>query len=73
MTTQSTSRLPTPYRVVVLRSELIKTYFRSPDGSKIKQKMVYASSKDALRRSLQGIAFEVQGTDLEEVSYETGA
>ncbi|TEB22992.1 actin cross-linking [Coprinellus micaceus] len=43
----------------------------SPDGSKIKQKMVYASSKDALRRSLQGIAFEVQGTDLEEVSHET--
>lgn len=45
---------------------------RSPDGSKIKEKMVYASSKDALRRSLQGIALEIQGTDLEEVSYETG-
>lgn len=43
----------------------------SPDGSKIKEKMVYASSKDALRRSLQGIALEIQGTDLEEVSYET--
>ncbi|KAJ2921710.1 hypothetical protein H1R20_g15383, partial [Candolleomyces eurysporus] len=48
------------------------TFFSwSPDGSKIKQKMVYASSKDALRRSLQGIALEIQGTDLEEVSYET--
>ncbi|KAJ2923764.1 hypothetical protein H1R20_g13333, partial [Candolleomyces eurysporus] len=48
------------------------TFFSwSPDGSKIKQKMVYASSKDALRRSLQGVALEIQGTDLEEVSYET--
>ncbi|KAF5309604.1 hypothetical protein D9611_013982 [Ephemerocybe angulata] len=48
------------------------TFFSwSPDGSKIKAKMVYASSKDALRRSLTGIALEIQGTDPEEVSFET--
>lgn len=33
--------------------------------------MVYASSKDALRRSLNGIGAEVQGTDFSEVAYET--
>jgi len=32
--------------------------------------MVYASSKDALRRSLNGIATEIQGTDFSEVAYQ---
>jgi cofilin len=45
---------------------------RSPDDSKIKQKMLYASSKDALRKSLVGISSEIQGTDLSEVAHETG-
>ncbi|CAE6512187.1 unnamed protein product [Rhizoctonia solani] len=40
-------------------------------SAKIKQKMVYASSKDALRKSLDGIAADVQGTDVDEVSWET--
>ncbi|KAH9936568.1 uncharacterized protein B0H18DRAFT_974452 [Fomitopsis serialis] len=44
---------------------------RSPDDSKIKQKMLFASSKDALRRSLVGIAAEIQGTDYSEVAYES--
>jgi cofilin len=42
----------------------------SPDESKVKQKMLYASSKEALRKALVGIATEIQGTDLSEVSYE---
>ena len=33
--------------------------------------MVYASSKDALRRALTGIATEIQGTDFSEVAFET--
>lgn len=45
---------------------------RSPDDAKIKQKMVFASSRDALRRSLVGIATEIQGTDTSEVEHETG-
>lgn len=45
-------------------------YNRSPDNAKIKAKMVYASSRDALRRSLVGIAVEVQGTDLSEVAFD---
>ncbi|KDQ13765.1 hypothetical protein BOTBODRAFT_33205 [Botryobasidium botryosum FD-172 SS1] len=43
----------------------------SPDGARIKEKMLFASSKDALRRSLVGIANEIQGTDSSEVAYES--
>ncbi|KAF9432384.1 cofilin [Entomortierella beljakovae] len=45
-------------------------YAWSPDTAKIKSKMVYSSSKDALRRSLNGVAAEIQGTELAEVTYE---
>jgi cofilin len=44
---------------------------RAPDSSKIKQKMLYASSKDALRKKLVGVAAEVQATDLSEIAYDT--
>lgn len=43
----------------------------SPQGAKIKSKMLYASSKDALRKRLDGIAVEVQATDLDECSYDS--
>ncbi|KAL7749493.1 cofilin [Sorochytrium milnesiophthora] len=43
----------------------------SPDNAKVKQKMVYAASKDYLRKKLVGIATEVQGTDLSEVAYDS--
>ncbi|KAF9092319.1 cofilin [Mortierella sp. AD031] len=43
----------------------------SPDNAKIKPKMLYASSKEALRKALNGIAVEIQGTDLDEVAHET--
>ncbi|KAG5646522.1 cofilin [Asterophora parasitica] len=43
----------------------------SPDDAKIKQKMLFASSKDALRRSLVGVAVEIQGTDYSEVAFES--
>ncbi|KAJ3285805.1 cofilin [Borealophlyctis nickersoniae] len=46
-------------------------YVWSPDSAKIKQKMLYAASKDALRKKLDGIYTEIQCTDLSEVSYET--
>ncbi|TKY88638.1 hypothetical protein EX895_002269 [Sporisorium graminicola] len=42
----------------------------SPDDAKIKPKMVFASSKDALRKALVGISTEIQGTDFSEVSYD---
>ncbi|KZV74236.1 hypothetical protein PENSPDRAFT_626226 [Peniophora sp. CONT] len=43
----------------------------SPDDAKIKDKMLFASSKDAIRRSLVGIASEIQGTDYSEVAHES--
>ncbi|KAH9480826.1 cofilin [Psilocybe cubensis] len=43
----------------------------SPDDAKVKQKMVFASSRDALKRSLNGIAVEIQGTDFGEVAFES--
>ncbi|MFE7114766.1 actin-binding ADF family protein [Streptomyces sp. NPDC057654] len=43
----------------------------APDAAKVKQKMLFASSKDALRRSLTGIAVEVQGTEPSEVTRES--
>jgi len=42
----------------------------TPDDAPVKQKMVSASSKDALRRSLVGIAAELQATDYSEVTEE---
>jgi len=45
-------------------------YAWTPESSSIKQKMIYASSKDALRKSLVGLSVEIQGTDLSEVSHE---
>ncbi|KAG4302417.1 hypothetical protein PCK1_001253 [Pneumocystis canis] len=44
---------------------------RSPETSPIRSKMLYASSKDALRRALCGISIEIQGTDLSEIAFET--
>jgi len=32
--------------------------------------MIYASSKDALRRQLVGVGSEIQGTDFAEVAHE---
>jgi hypothetical protein len=34
--------------------------------------MLFASSRDALKRCLVGIAVEIQGTDLSEVAHDTG-
>ncbi|CAE7062803.1 unnamed protein product [Rhizoctonia solani] len=46
------------------------TFFSwSPDDAKIKSKMLYASSRDALRRSLDGVAAEIQATDYDEVAW----
>jgi len=53
-------------------SHKLITSIRAPDDAKIKQKMVFASSRDALRRALVGISVEIQGTDYSEVAYESG-
>jgi len=42
----------------------------TPEESKIKSKMMYASSKISLQGSLEGIQTMVQATDTDEISYE---
>ena len=41
---------------------------RSPDTSRVRSKMVYASSKDRFKRELDGIQVELQATDPSEMS-----
>ncbi|KAK0740657.1 hypothetical protein B0T18DRAFT_440241 [Schizothecium vesticola] len=43
----------------------------SPDDAGIMAKMVYASSKEALKRSLPGIATELQANDADDIEYDT--
>ncbi|KAJ8906498.1 hypothetical protein NDN08_002991 [Rhodosorus marinus] len=42
----------------------------TPESSKIKSKMMYASSKIALQGNLEGIQTMVQATDTDEITYE---
>lgn len=44
------------------RSKLV-FFLWSPDDATVKQKMLYTSSKDALKKSLRGIGKEVQAND----------
>ncbi|XP_047332468.1 actin-depolymerizing factor 7-like [Impatiens glandulifera] len=49
-----------------------KIYFIawSPESSKVRMKMVYASSKDRFKRELDGIQVELQATDPSEMSFD---
>ncbi|KAK8599936.1 hypothetical protein V6N12_049802 [Hibiscus sabdariffa] len=42
----------------------------APDGSRVRSKMVYASSKDRFKRELDGIQVELQATDPSEMSFD---
>jgi cofilin len=43
----------------------------SPDDAGIQPKMIYASSKEALKRSLTGLAIECQANDGDDIEYDT--
>jgi hypothetical protein len=43
----------------------------SPDDAGIQPKMVYASSKEALKRALTGIATELQANDADDIEHDT--
>jgi len=55
---------------ITKRNKLVFFHW-SPDTAKIKDKMVFASSKDALRRSLVGIPVEIQASEYSDVAKET--
>jgi hypothetical protein len=42
----------------------------APEDAKVKQKMVYAASKDAIKRKLEGLAKELQATELSDLEWE---
>lgn len=44
--------------------------YRSPEASKIRAKILYATSKDGLRRVLEGIHYELQATDPTEMGFD---
>ncbi|QIW98643.1 hypothetical protein AMS68_004161 [Peltaster fructicola] len=43
----------------------------SPDDAGIKTKMVYSSSKESLKRALNGVAIEIQANDEEDIEKES--
>lgn len=43
---------------------------RSPEISRIRSKMLYATSKERFRRELDGIHYEIQATDPTEMDLE---
>ncbi|KEZ43796.1 hypothetical protein SAPIO_CDS3944 [Scedosporium apiospermum] len=43
----------------------------SPDDASIQAKMIYASSKEALKRTLTGIATELQANDADDIEYDS--
>ncbi|CAK9301474.1 unnamed protein product [Gordionus sp. m RMFG-2023] len=44
-------------------------YIWCPDSSDTKKKMLYTSSKEALKKSLQGVLVEIQGNSMADVQY----
>jgi cofilin len=43
----------------------------SPDDAGVQPKMIYASSKEALKRTLTGIATELQANDTDDIEYDS--
>ena len=41
---------------------------RAPDSARIKSKMMYASTKDFFKGFLEGVAVELQGSDLDDIT-----
>jgi len=52
------------------KREKIVFFAWAPDSAPIKQKMLYASSKQALKNKLVGLATELQASDRDELRFE---
>ena len=48
---------------------MLYLYCRSPENAAIKQKMIYTSSKDILKRALVGIGKDVQACDYGDLAW----
>lgn len=49
--------------LVIFVDYVVTVLQRSPDTSRVRSKMIYASSKDRFKRELDGIQVELQATD----------
>jgi cofilin len=50
----------------------VHLWYRAPDDAKVRDKMVFASSKNSLYIQLVGISAEFQGSDIGELDYQRG-
>ena len=62
-----TSPIALYYNIVPL------TIHRCPDDSKIGDKMIYASTKDSLKKAFSGLSLEFQANDRGDFDYDTYA
>lgn len=51
------------FHFILCKGDMKMFAFRSPSVSRIRAKMLYATSKDRFRRELEGIHYEIQATD----------
>jgi len=50
--------------------EKLVFFMWAPDSAPMKSKMIYAGTKDSVKKALVGVQVEVQGTDASEVTFE---
>lgn len=58
-------------RYVDTRYCLAMRLIQAPTNTQRQPKMIYASSKEALKRSLTGIATELQANDTDDIEYDS--
>jgi len=56
---------------ITAKCERILLLLWCPSTAKIREKMLFASSKRSIRKALEGVHVEIQGTDYSEVEYGT--
>lgn len=57
------------YEVDGLREKIVFINW-CPENAPVRKKMIFASSKATIRQKLEGVHYEIQGTDLSEVGEE---
>jgi len=56
---------------ITAKCERILLLLWCPSSARIREKMLFASSKRSIRKALEGVQIEIQGTDYSEVDYDT--
>ncbi|ORX42499.1 hypothetical protein BCR36DRAFT_407068 [Piromyces finnis] len=56
---------------IIAQCERILLLLWCPSTAKIREKMLFASSKRSIKKALDGVQVEIQGTDYSEIDYDT--